>query len=42
MTRQEELADLKRKLKARTNKPGYASSNKDIEARIAELEAIDD
>jgi hypothetical protein len=37
-----EIDDLKRKLAARKNKPGYAESNKEIERRIAELEASDD
>jgi hypothetical protein len=37
MTPEEEIAELKRKLAARKNRPGYAESNKAIEARIAEL-----
>lgn len=37
-----ELAELKRKLAARRGKPGYAESNKDIEAEIARLEASGD
>lgn len=39
---EEELADLKAKLKARRNKPGYASNVAALEARIAELEAAND
>lgn len=38
MTREEEIADLKRKLKARRNAPGYESNVKAIEAEIARLE----
>lgn len=41
MTRDEELADLKRKLKARKGRPGMEENAKAIEARIAELEAKD-
>lgn len=41
MTREEELADLKRKLAARRNRPGYRDNVKALEARIAELEAVD-
>lgn len=34
----QELADLKRKLAARKDKPGWADSAKAIEQRIAEIE----
>lgn len=39
MTRDEELAELRRKLKARQGRPGLEENVKAIEARIAELEA---
>lgn len=39
MTREEELADLKAKLAARRDRPGYAANVRGIEQRIAELEA---
>lgn len=35
----EELADLKRRLAARRNRTGYTENVRQIEARIAELEA---
>lgn len=38
---EQELADLKRKLAKRRDRPGYADNVKAIEARIAELEAQD-
>jgi hypothetical protein len=41
MTREEELTDLKRKLKARKGRPGLEENVKAIEARIAELEGPD-
>lgn len=39
MTPAEELKELREKLAARKGKPGYTQAVKDIEARIAELEA---
>lgn len=39
MTREEELADLRAKLAARKGKPGYAENVRQIEQRIAQLEA---
>jgi len=39
MDRDEELKALKAKLRARKDKPGYAQNVREIEARIAELEA---
>lgn len=39
MTREEELAALKAKLKAREGKPGFAANVAEIKARIAQLEA---
>lgn len=39
MTREEEIAALKAKLKARRDRPGFAANVAEIEARIAELEA---
>lgn len=39
MTVAEELAELREKLMARKGQPGYTQAVKDIEARIAELEA---
>lgn len=41
MTRDEELADLKAKLRARQGRPGYAANVKALEQRIAELEGQD-
>lgn len=41
MTREEELASLKAKLKARKDKPGMKDNVAAIEARIAELEGAD-
>lgn len=38
MTRDQELADLKAKLKARQGRPGYAANVKALEERIAEME----
>lgn len=38
MTRDEELADLKAKLRARENKAGFKANVDAIKARIAELE----
>lgn len=38
MTREEELAELRAKLKARQDRPGYTANVKAIERRIAELE----
>lgn len=35
---EEELADLKRKLKKRENQPGFDANVRDLKARIAELE----
>lgn len=34
------LADLRRKLAKRTGEPGFAANVRDLEARIAELEAM--
>ncbi len=39
MTRDEELADLRAKLRSRENQPGYKANVAAIRARIAELEA---
>lgn len=39
MTPQEEIEDLKRKLKAREGQYGYTDTVKAIKQRIAELEA---
>lgn len=39
MTRDEELADLKAKLRAREGKSGFKSNVDAIKARIAKLEA---
>lgn len=39
MTVEEELAELRRKLAARENVPGYASNRRALQERIAELEA---
>lgn len=36
-----EIDDLKRKLAARKGKPNYAENVRDIEARIAEIEAAE-
>lgn len=40
MTPQEELAELKRKLKAREGKQGYQGSVAELKKRIAELEGV--
>lgn len=42
MTRDEELADLRSKLRKRQGRAGYAENVKALETRIAELEAQDD
>jgi hypothetical protein len=34
-----EIADLQRRLQKRRGKPGFAANVKDIEARLAELDA---
>lgn len=39
MTREEEIAILKAKLKAREGRPGFEANLREIKARIAELEA---
>ena len=39
MTRDEQIADLKRKLAARKDRPGFGANVKALESRIAELEA---
>ena len=39
MTRDEELAALKAKMKARKDRPGFGANVKALEQRIAELEA---
>jgi len=39
LNRDEELAMLKAKLEARRDRSGFAQNVRDIEARIAELEA---
>lgn len=39
MTAQEEIADIKRKIKAREGQYGYADTIKAMKARIAKLEA---
>ncbi len=41
MTRQEEIAALKAKLKARDGKPGFTANVEMLKARIAELEAAE-
>lgn len=38
MTREQEIADLKAKLRARKGKPGFKANVDAIKARIAELE----
>lgn len=38
MTRDEQIADLKRKLAARKGRPGFGDNVKALETRIAELE----
>lgn len=42
MTRDDELANLKAKLKMREGKPGFAANVAEIKARIAELETTDE
>jgi hypothetical protein len=39
MTRDEEIAALREKLAKRRDRPGYAENVRQIEVRIAELEA---
>jgi hypothetical protein len=39
MTRAEEIAALRAKLKTRKDRPGFAANVAEIERRIAELEA---
>ena len=39
MTREEEMAAIRAKLKAREGKSGFKDNVRDIKARIAELEA---
>lgn len=39
MAREEKIATLKAKAKARKGQPGFAQNVREIEARIAELEA---
>jgi hypothetical protein len=41
MSREQEIAALKAKLKARENQPGFKSNVEQIRKRIAELEAVD-
>lgn len=40
MTKDEELAALRAKLRARENQPGYKDNVAAIKARVAELEAL--
>ncbi len=38
MTREEQIADLRRKLAARQGRPGFGANVKALEGRIAQLE----
>ncbi len=38
MTREEQIADLKRKLAAREGRPGFGANVKALQQRLAELE----
>ncbi len=39
MTREEQIADLRRKLAARQGRPGFGANVKALESRIAAMEA---